>query len=114
MKHRSRRGIYDLIDPMNDDVLDLGFAPVYRVLVDHLKTTPAMVSIFSFAHGLKVSETEKVALIDSLFNSHQISPVMDDYGSGEENSGHPASPDVLPVYKSLEAQQRPGERLQHG
>ena len=97
-----QESLHDLIDPMNDDVLDLGFAPVYRVMVDHLKNTPSMVSIFAFAHGLKVRETEKVALIDSLFSSHQISPVMDDYGSGEENAGHPTSPDVLPVYKSLE------------
>ena len=96
-----QESLYDLFDPANDDQLHLGFAPLYEVLVNDIPDTPAMVSIFPFIHGLKSRETEQVSGIDGLLASNLISEVVDDYGTGETNSGHPASPDVLPVYSDL-------------
>ncbi len=96
-----QESLYDLYDPANDDQLHLGFAPLYEVLVNDIPNTPAMVSIFPFIHGLKTREPEQVASIDGLLASNLISEVVDEYGSGETNSGHPANPDVLPVYSDL-------------
>ena len=96
-----QESLYDLYDPANDDQLHLGFAPLYEVLVNDIPNTPAMVSIFPFIHGLKAREPEQVSGIDGLLASNLISEVVDEYGSGETNSGHPASPDVLPVYSDL-------------
>ena len=42
-----------------------------------------------------------MAAIDALLAGEMIDSVADAYGSGETNAGNPASPDVLPIYKTL-------------
>ena len=45
--------LYDLFDPVNDDEIELGFGPIYVVLVEELPKTPALTGIFPFVHALK-------------------------------------------------------------
>jgi len=93
--------VYDLIDPAGDDGIDLGFGPVYRILVDDVRETPALTTLFPFIHALKIRRPDLSGAIDALTGAHRIEPVMDAYGSGETNSGYPASADTLPVYSRL-------------
>ena len=93
--------INDLIDPVGDDGIDLGFDAVYRILVDDVRDTPALTTVFPFIHTLKIRRPDLSGAIDALAAAHRIAPVTDAYGSGETNSGHPASVDTLPLYSSL-------------
>ena len=93
--------VYDLVDPVGDDGIDLGFGPVYRILVDDVRETPALTTLFSFIHALKRRRPDLSEAIDALTGAHRIEPVTDAYGSGETNSGYPASADTLPIYSSL-------------
>ncbi|HEY8521812.1 MAG TPA: hypothetical protein VIN61_17205 [Gammaproteobacteria bacterium] len=104
--------LYDLFDAEQDtdvDTLPLGFGPVYTVLVGHQRETSALTSIFSFISGLKAAlatAAERDA-VDRIVDAHNIEPVVDDYGTGEDNAGTPPNPggsneDVLPVYRKIE------------
>ena len=96
--------LYDLYDARNEfglDALTLGFSPLYRVLVEDLKTfTPYHNTIFKFVHALKLRNPEQASAIDVIVSAQGInSAEIDPYGSSETNSaGHP---DVLPVYTPL-------------
>src|SRR5690606_34909595 len=104
--------LYDLFDAAQEndvDTLALGFAPIYADLVDHQRETSALTSIFSFINGLKASRptpAERQA-VDRIVGAHDIEPVADDYGTGEDNAGTPPEPDgsnedVLPVYRTID------------
>ncbi|MYF68535.1 MAG: hypothetical protein F4181_00480 [Proteobacteria bacterium] len=93
--------VYDLIDPVGDDGIDLGFGPVYRILVDDVRETQALTTVFPLIHALKTRRPDLSEAIDALAGAHRIEPVTDAYGSGETNSGYPASADTLPVYSRL-------------
>ena len=93
--------VYDLIDPVNDDTLELGFRPVFDVLVDEFRHTRSITSIFSFIHALKNRVPEYAAAIDAIVGFHRIQPVVDEWGSTETNSGGRAVAEVLPVYPQL-------------
>jgi hypothetical protein len=94
--------LYDLYDGVTGDAdaLTMGFTPLYNVLVNQQKNTPAMTSIFSFIHALKQNNTSSVTDINALLEAQSIdgSLLTDIYGSGQvtNNSG---SADALPVYK---------------
>ena len=45
--------IYDLIDPVDDDTVELGFRPIFDVLVNEFRQSRSLTSIFSFVHALK-------------------------------------------------------------
>jgi hypothetical protein len=97
-----REIIYDLYDSgTGDDALELGFAPLYDVLVGPQRVTPAFTSIFSFIHALKQANATVSADIDNFVAAQMIAPVQDEYGTGETNSGTPPSGDVLPVYAAI-------------
>ena len=93
--------VFDLLDPVNDDGLELGFGPVYDVLVDDVRETPALTSLFPFIHALKTHHPAHAAATDALLGAHRIEPIVDAYGGTETNSGYPPSSDTLPIYSSL-------------
>lgn len=93
--------VYDLIDPAGDDGIDLEFGPVYRILVDDVRETPALTTLFPFIHALKTRRPDLSEAIDALTGAHRIEPVTDIYGTGQTNAGYPASADALPLYSSL-------------
>ena len=93
--------LYDLFDPVNDDELELGYGRLHPVLIDDLRETPALTSIFPFIHALKTDLPGQAAAIDALVALHGIEPIIDAFGSTETNSGYPPNPDVLPIYSIL-------------
>jgi hypothetical protein len=71
--------LYDLYDSgaSDDDVLGPGFGPIYQVLINGQKNTPAFTSIFSFLHYLKQANPASSAAITSLAMAENI-------GAGDE------------------------------
>ena len=71
--------LYDLYDSggLDDDTIGLGFSPIYNVLIDGQRTTPAFTSIFSFLHYLKQNIPASSAAITSLALAENI-------GDGDE------------------------------
>ena len=74
--------LYDLYDSggSDDDSLALGFTPIYNVLVNSEKTTPAFTSIFSFLHYLKQTNASSSSAIASLAAAESIA-AGDEYES---------------------------------
>ncbi len=96
--------IYDLYDLSNNstDVVNLGFTPMYNVMVSSQRTTPAYVSIFTFMTYLKeeVGST-MLPMINQLLVAHRITTQTDIYGTNETNDAG-NSDHVLPIYTRLE------------
>lgn len=102
--------LYDLFDanadsyattpPVQDNVA-LGFGPIFAVLTGAQRTTGVVTSLFPFINALKSQNPAAVAGIDALLGVHDIEPIVDDYGTTEDNAGNPANADVLPVYSQL-------------
>ena len=93
--------IYDLVDPVNDDTVELGFRPIFDVLVNEFSETRSLTSIFSFIHALKNRVPEYALAIDAVVGYHRIQPIIDEWGSTETNAGGKAVAEVLPVYTEL-------------
>jgi hypothetical protein len=93
--------LYDLYDSATGDAdaLTMGFTPLYNVLVNEQKNTPAMTSIFSFVDALKQNNSGSVTDIDALLVAQSIDSVADAYGSTQttNNSG---SADALLVFET--------------
>ncbi len=66
--------LYDLYDSgtYDDDAIGLGFTPIYNVLINGQKTTPAFTTIFSFLHYLKLANPASSAAITSLALAENI------------------------------------------
>lgn len=66
--------LYDIYDSGagDDDAIQLGFAPIYRVLVNGQKNTKSFTSIFSFLHHLKLEVPASSAAIDALAAAENI------------------------------------------
>ncbi len=98
--------LYDLYDTNADgaDNIAMGFAPIYNVLIDKEKNTPALTSIFSFIKALKDENPADVTAIDALVTAQDVNG-SDEWGTGETNESSLPSPatvqDVLPVYGSI-------------
>jgi len=78
--------LWDINDSAADsnDTLALGFAPIWNVLVDDQRTTPAFTTIFSFITALKAQNASSAAAIDTLAIAQNISSSnIDAYGSNE-------------------------------
>ncbi len=94
--------IYDVADSNNDgdDVLSLGFAPIYQVMTDsaYIQST-AFISIYSLADGLR-NLTDSDSGIDALMQSEDVFGTGV-YGEGETNDGSGSASYVLPVYQQL-------------
>jgi len=101
--------LYDIFDSNPDvqpgtsvqDLVSLGFAPIYDVLVTTQRTTTALTSLFPFIEAIKANEPASAAAIDALLGVHQIEPIDDAYAASEDNAGNPASADVLPIYADI-------------
>src|SRR5262249_35591765 len=89
--------LYDLYDSGRDmppqtlvlDDLALGFGPLFDVMTNEQRQTPALTSIFPFVAALKKRRPADDPLIDQLTASQSIRPVADEYGSTETNYGSP-------------------------
>ena len=96
--------LYDIYDANNEtgDSIELGFAPIYNILIGAQKVTPALTSIFSFTTSLKAENTAASADIDALLAAQNIvGDTMDIYGSTETNNASNAN--VLPIYTTVSA-----------
>ena len=99
--------LWDMFDgnPDNNDTVALGFKPMWEVLINQQRTTPAMTSIFSFTTALKESVPGQSAAIDALLAGQNITSAgLDALGSTETHVPTPvASAAALPVYTTLTA-----------
>jgi len=101
--------LYDIFDATQDlqlgtivtDEVSLGFGPIFDVFVNVQRTTPVLTSLFPFVNAIKAGNPGAAAAIDALLGVHNIEPIIDDYGSTEDNAGSPASADILPIYTQL-------------
>ncbi len=101
--------LYDIYDSNADlqrgtavqDFVNLGFGPIFDVLVSTQRTTTALTSLFPFVNAIKTNNPGAAAAIDALLGVHNIEPIIDDYGSTEDSAGNPSSPDVLPIYSDI-------------
>ena len=96
--------LYDFFDPANEsfDGVSLGLGPIYDVMTGGQKTTSALTSIFSFVKALKAlpgTSAATIAAIDTLTTKARISPIKDEFGTGETNNGGSAA--NLPVYRQM-------------
>ena len=92
--------LWDLFDPANDDPIELGFNPIYEVLVNEQKSTAALTSIFPFITALKKNIGMEME-IDEILQAHMIATITDEYGSGRTNPSAPISVGILPIYSDL-------------
>lgn len=78
--------LYDLSDSAADanDTLSLGLQPLWNVLVNAQRFTPAFTTIFSFITGLKAARPGNATAIDTLVAAQNIDSVsMNAFGTGE-------------------------------
>jgi hypothetical protein len=82
-----QRILYDIYDSNNDgeDILSMGFTPMYKVLIDAQKNTEALTSIFSFITALKQENPLDANKIDTLLLGEDISEIQDIYGTTHHN-----------------------------
>ncbi|MEO8064352.1 MAG: hypothetical protein ABI821_16575 [Pseudomonadota bacterium] len=83
-----------------NDTVALGFAPMWSVLTNAQRDTPAFTSIFSFITALKAANPTSATAIDTLVAAQNITTAtMDAFGSTETHvpTGVP-SIGALPVY----------------
>ncbi len=96
--------LWDLYDPVADgaDTLSLGFAPLWNVLVNEQRTTPAMTSIFSFIAALKDNRPGDATAINQLLLAQNVNTVVDAFATGQ-NLVPLSVPDsaVLPIYETM-------------
>ncbi len=90
--------VYDSNADANDNIA-LGFAPIWEVLTNGQRTTPAVTSIFSFLTALKAARPAEAAAIDLLANAQNIdTPAIDAFASNET---HAPFSNVLPIFTSI-------------
>lgn len=102
---------WDLYDGSNDDAVAVGYAPMYSVFTDELRTGVPLTSLFVFNTALKTRPGIPVAQVNSLVEAQGVpgtslgivSTTMNAYATTETHSGVSAvSADlVLPVYTPL-------------
>jgi hypothetical protein len=100
-----QRILYDLYDKNNDsgDTLSLGFEPLYKILTQGQKTTPAFTSLFSFITELKKENPSSTSKIDSIVANENIATIEDIYGSNRISNLEESD---LPLYRELTINQR--------
>jgi hypothetical protein len=94
--------LWDIYDPGTEanDTLAMGFAPIWSVLINAQKNTPALTSIFSFITGLKAANVSSATQINTLVAAQNISAAnIDAFGSNETHTPTGvAAIAALPVY----------------
>jgi hypothetical protein len=93
--------LFDIYDSTNDagDTVSLGLGPIIDIMTTHQKTTRASTSIFSFINGLKTKYPSYSTAINTLTTSKSITPIQDDFGTGETHNGGWSY--NLPVYNQI-------------
>jgi hypothetical protein len=96
--------MYDGAADANDGVA-LGFKPMWDVLINEERTTPALTSIFTFTAALKTAQPAQAAAINTLITGQNITSAgLDALGSTETHVPTPvASVAALPLYTNLTA-----------
>jgi hypothetical protein len=94
--------LYDLYDGGSEsgDAVALGFGPLWDVLTDEQRITPAFTSIFSFITALRAEQAGVAAAIDSLVSVQNIvTSGMTAFGTTENNQpSGVASAATFPLY----------------
>jgi len=100
--------IYDFYDSADDgaDAVTLGLAPIWQALTGGLANTDSLVTIFAFVTELKHAVPSQENAIDAVTSAQDIDPIVDAYGSGENNwagldTAFPSSEGNLAVYEVL-------------
>lgn len=97
--------LWDLHDDNADanDTLALGFAPIWDVLINAQRTTPAFTSVFSFISALKAARPADAAAINALVAAQNIDAAnIDAYASNETHfPAQVAGAAALPLYTSI-------------
>jgi hypothetical protein len=106
--------LLDIFDPVktsetSGDNVNLGFGPIYDVLVADQRTTQTLTTLHSFSKYLRDLNAGSAAGIDGLLNYHQVvsGASLDKWGTNETNAassrtdGLDASVrnSILPIYK---------------
>jgi hypothetical protein len=93
---------WDLFDTVADgvDTGSVGFAPMFDVFRNELRTGVPLTSIFAFASALKQRPGVDDALVDAVVGREQIvAASITPYADSETHDG--GLPDVLPVYAQV-------------
>ncbi len=94
--------LYDLYDdaPDANDNVALGFQPLWNVLADSQRTTPAFTTIFSFISALKAEQPASTNAINTLVAAQNIDASNIDLFASTETHFPPnvTQPGALPVY----------------
>jgi hypothetical protein len=101
--------IYDLTDSIDDgpDTIGLGFAPIYEVMINEVRTTDAFSTIYPFVRGLRARQPALLPAIDTLVQTRGIIPnqtnplISPDFGPDEIFDG--GDPRNLPIYVPLDS-----------
>lgn len=92
--------MYNTFDPASDlpeTKVDLG--SFIDALTSPVKTTRAFTTVFPFVRALQTSNEDKPLSFDTLLDKHGISPITDDYGTGQTDSGGVEG--LLPLYRPI-------------
>src|SRR5688572_21661234 len=98
--------LWDVYDSNADagDSVALGFQPLWNVLTNSQRTTPAFTSLFSFISALKAASPVDASAIDALVTAQNTTAITDIWGTGETHVPAPvASAAALPLYTSYGA-----------
>ena len=104
--------IYDLYDTNDEagatgDIGSIGFAPIFDVMTNEQRTTPAFTTLFTFATELRANlGGADLAVLESLLSAENVDLAgLDIWGSNQTTvvatvNGNPTR-DILPVYTDL-------------
>ncbi len=91
--------IYDLY--LNNNSGSAGFSPIYTVLVNDQRTTPALTTLFPFINAFKTRNASQATTVNTLLTGQSIDTIIDDYGSTETHAGSLTSGYIFPIYSSI-------------
>ncbi len=98
--------LYDGNDEPNIDSISLGFAPLYDVMINDMKTVQSFTTIYSFIDSLKrryQGNTSVINAINQLLQHEDITTqAVDEWDSTETETNDGGNPDTLPVYTELQ------------
>ena len=94
--------VWDLFDGAADgnDVVEVGFGPIFDVMANEVRTGVPLTSLFPFVVALKQRSGVSAAAVDVLVAAQDIVAVgMNPFGSTETNDG--GIDDALPIYTDI-------------
>lgn len=100
--------LWDLYDSSADgaDSITLGFSPIWDVMTNAQRTTPAATTIFSFISGLIAARPADTSLINALVSAQNITAgpggsAITAFAANETNNPLGAVPGILPVFTPI-------------